>query len=135
MSFTYNPDESTNRDKVRGQIGDTIEGAGPRPTTGRSDESNYSNEVIDATITQEQIWQRAVANFFERLASEYAKKATMSATGGGQSTSFQYSNVSDMYRKLAADWRKRYGYVEDDNTVTEGVSVGVLNLGFQQQNT
>ena len=135
MSFSYNPSESTDKDKVRGQIGDTIEKNGPRPHSDQGINSNYADEVITATITREVTWERAVANMFERLAAEWSKEATFSASGGGQSNSQQYSNVAAEFRKNAETWRKRYGYVEDDDTVTEGVSVGVLRLGFQAVNS
>jgi hypothetical protein len=134
MSFSYNDSETEDKDKVRGAIGDTVQRDGPRPTTNTGEGSNFSDEVITARIAREKVWQRAVANLFETLAAEWSKKASMNASGGGQSTGIQYNNVAEQYRKEAALWRKRYGYIEDDNSTTEGVSLGIINLGFQSRN-
>jgi hypothetical protein len=135
MAFTYDPTEATDIDKVRGQIGDADEYQGPRPAGSGTSETNYQDEVITATIAQEKNWQRAVANMFERLAAEWAKKSARSLSSGGNSASFQYNDASARFTKLATEQRRRYGYVEDDDTVVEGVSTGVLRLGFQATNS
>lgn len=134
MTFSYSPSEPTNLDKVRGQIGDTVEKSGPRPSNDGGGGTNFSDEVIGATITHEKTWQRATANMFERLAAEWSKKASMNASGGGQSTGIQYNSVATQFAKRAEQMRSRYGYIEDDDTVVEGVSSGVLRLGFQATN-
>lgn len=134
MGFSYKPEETTDVHKVRGQIGDTEENKGPRPK-GRTDSStNFSDEVITATITQEKNWQRATANMFERLAAEWSRMASRNFSNGSQSAGHQYNNVSSEFDKRAREWRRRYGYVEDDNTVSEGVGVGTLRLGYQATN-
>ena len=130
MSFTYNDDETADRDKVRGTIQDTIERQGPLP-----DGRNFSNEVIDSIIALEQSWQRAVANLYERLQAAYANKATTSVNAGGMSTSYQYSNQAAEYRRLATEWRNRYGYYDDEtDAVDQSVQVGVFGYGFQETN-
>lgn len=135
MAFIYNENEADDLSKVRGQIGDTEEKSGPRPSNSGGGGTNFSDAVITSTITQEKTWQRAVANIFERLAAEWAKKASINASGSGQSTGIQYNAVAGEFRKQAKLWRDRYGYVEDDATVVEGVSAGVFNLGFQATNS
>lgn len=135
MAFSYKSEETSEVHKVRGQIGDSVEKQGPRPGNDGTSGTNFSDAVITATITQEKSWQRAVANMFERLAAEWSKKATSNFSNGSQSAGHQYNNVSSEFAKRARDWRKRYGFVEDNDTVSEGVSAGVLRLGFQATNS
>lgn len=131
MTFSYNPTESDDKDKVRGEVGDTVQNDGPRPSNQGGEFTNYADETIKARITAEGNWQRATASIFERLATEWARKANMNASGGGQSNSVQHTSTSEKYMKLAKLWRDRYGYKDDDDTVTESVSMGVMRLGFQ----
>lgn len=134
MAFTYSTAESSATHKVRGIIGDTIAKDGPRPGAIGSTDTNFSDEVIAATITQEKNWQRATANMFERLAAEWSKKASKNISSGGGSVGVNYNSVAGEFAKRAVEYRKRYGFVEDDDTVSGGVSTGVFRLGFQATN-
>ncbi len=100
MSVTYVGDLSTDRDRVRFYIGDTVADAGPKP-----EDENFSDEELDGLIAVEGSWQRAVAAAFETLAALWAKHTTFNADG----MSAQQSDIAALHRAAAADWRSRYG--------------------------
>ena len=101
MAFTYDDSLDIDRDKVRFHLQDTVEDNGPKP-----DNSNFSDGELDALITIEGTWQRAVAAGFEALASAWAKETSFSVFNG----SFTRSDAARYYQKLADKWREEYGY-------------------------
>lgn len=100
MTFTYNADVSTDRDKVRLAVFDTVENEGPLPTG-----TNFTDAEIDAFLDQESSWQRAVARALETLANAWATSVTFKADG----VTVTRTDVVREYRQLARDWRRRYG--------------------------
>jgi len=98
---TYDDALSTDRDRVRFHIGDTVSGAGPRPA-----DRNFTDDEIAGMVTNEGSWQRAVANGLERLAREWNRHTTFKADG----LSVNRSDIAKGYRADALDWRKRFGY-------------------------
>ncbi len=100
MAFTYAGTLSTDLDKVRFYIGDTVSSAGPKPSDG-----NFTDAELSGLITAEGSWQRAVAGAFETLSSVWAGR--VDHTAGPRSKSM--SQVADRYAKLAAEWRIKYG--------------------------
>lgn len=98
--FTYLGTLSTDRDRVRFYIQDTVEDAGPRPA-----DANFSDSEIDGLITTEGNWQRAVAAGFERLAAEWTRHPTFKADG----TQVNRSDIAAGYRAQAQEWRKKHG--------------------------
>lgn len=100
MAFTYTGDLSTNRDKVRRQLADTVSGSGPLPQDG-----NFTDAEIDGFITSEGSWQRAVAAGFEALAAAWMRYPTFDQDGFRLSR----TDIAKGYATEAARWRKRYG--------------------------
>jgi hypothetical protein len=100
MAFSYLDDLDTDRDKVRFWLNDIIQGEGPKPSKG-----NFSDAELDAIITIEGSWQRAVAAGFEALASAWQNESSFSVFNG----SFTRSDAAKGYREMALEWRGRYG--------------------------
>jgi|SRR5581483_1598663 len=99
MSFTY--DLSTSVGKVRLNLGDKTNGAGPFP-----DASNFSDEEVAQLLMQEgNDIMRAVAACCEVLANAWA--AIASSSVGPRSE--QSNHVSEMFRQRAMDLRAQYG--------------------------
>jgi hypothetical protein len=106
--FTYDlaSDDSiiTTRSEVRLQIGDSVQGAGPRP-----DFSNYSDVEVDYFLAQEAgHLQRAAALALETLSSEWAKEASKQQLGPASSE----ANQARAFAERAAALRKAYGYTD-----------------------
>jgi hypothetical protein len=104
MTFTYAGDMSTDLEKVRFHIGDTVSSAGPRPSTVAAS-TNFTDEELGGVISTQGSWQKAVAAVFDALASAWA--VFPDSKVGQRSESL--SQVSDNYRKLAARWYDEYG--------------------------
>jgi hypothetical protein len=98
MAFTY--DLTTDRGKVRFQVGDSIEDKGPRPTG-----INYSDAEIDYFLDAGSV-AAAVAQAFDTLASEWSSFALSEREG---EISYDAKVVADGYRKQAAAARQRAG--------------------------
>lgn len=102
MTFTYSGTLTDNTEWVRFTIGDTVSAAGPRPGS----TSNYTDEEIDAVITDAGTKGRAAAFLCETLATEWA------AYAGSVSMADYSENLTaraDYFMKRAADLRKQYG--------------------------
>lgn len=120
MAFTY--DLSTNRGKVRLNLGDTVENSGPRP-----DKRNFSDVEIDHLISTETAGNTAATAFgFEILASEWAAYAIMEREG---EVSFDAKAVSDQYTDIANEWRSK----PDGGTGGGSLQAGVLTLDFMEK--
>jgi len=104
MAFSYDDDLATDRDKVRFWLQDTTESQGPKPNN-----NNFSDAELDALITYEGTWQRAVAGGFEALVAAWQPKTSFSVLSG----SFTRSDASKGYAKQATEWRERYGYGDE----------------------
>jgi len=100
MAFTYVGDLSTNTDKVRFYLRDTVSGSGPLPSDG-----NFTDAEIDGLISVEGSWQRAVAAGFETLAAAWRRYPSFKADG----LSLNRSDIADGYAAQAATWRRKYG--------------------------
>ena len=101
MAFTYTGELTTNRDRVRFYVQDTIENAGPKPSDG-----NFTDSEIDGLVTVEGSWQKAVAAGFETLASAWRRYPNFKADG----LTLSRSDIADGYAKQALEWRRRHGY-------------------------
>lgn len=126
MAFTYNEALSSDRDKVRFNLQDTVAESGPKPG-----DANFSDAEIAGLITAEGSWQRAVAAGFEILASAWMRYPSFRTDALGLSR----SDIAKGYQTQAAAWRKRHGtasgavssravtradaYSDDLDTVTE----------------
>lgn len=100
MAFTYSNSLSTDRDKVRFYIQDTVSNAGPKPG-----DANFSDEEIAGLLAAEGSWQRAVAAAFETLAAAWRRYPSFDADG----LRLNRTDIADGYAAQAQVWRKRYG--------------------------
>lgn len=100
MAFTYIGDLSTDIDKVRFYIQDTVSGSGPKPGDG-----NFTDAEITGLVDVEGSWQRAVAAGFETLSSSWRRYPNFQADG----LRVDRTAIADGYAKQAATWRKKYG--------------------------
>lgn len=103
MSFTYRADLTTDRDKVRFHIQDTVEDAGPKPGDG-----NFSDEELDGLITVAGSWERAVSAAFRALAAAWRRYPDFKADG----LTLKRSDIADGYERAAIEWEKRHGIVK-----------------------
>ena len=99
MSFTYVGDLSTDLDRTRFHINDTVEDAGPRPSDG-----NFSDAELNGLITSEGSWQSAVGAALERLGNEWLRYPSFKADG----LSLNRSDIAKGYLKQAEQWRKQF---------------------------
>jgi hypothetical protein len=100
MAITYVGDLSTDRDKVRFYLQDTVEDSGPKPGEG-----NFTDAEVDGLVNLEGSWQRAVAAGLEALAVAWARYADL--TVGPRKEAL--SQVAKRYQEQAREWRERYG--------------------------
>lgn len=115
MAFTY--DLSATSGRVRLAIGDTVQGAGPRPGG-----ANFSDEEIAALLTIEGSTQRASAACFEALSALWAAQPTDIRVGPrGESYS-----ASSQFAKRAQTMRDTFGQTPGADTApsTPGFVVG-----------
>ena len=113
MAVTYDPALSTNKDRVRFHLQDTVDADGPKPADG-----NFTDEEINGLVTLEGSWQRAVAGGLEALAAAWRKYPSYKA----DDSSLSSSDIADGYAEDAKVWRTAYGYV---STVTRAGSRAV----------
>ena len=100
MTFTYSEALSAARDKLRLNIGDTQESAGPRP-----DNRNYSDAELTYILTQEDDrLNGATALCFELLANEWESYSISEREG---EATFDAKGKAADFDKRAADWRKK----------------------------
>ena len=121
MTFTYVGDLSTNLDKARFFLGDTVQNSGPRP-----DKRNFSDEEIGAIITLASVLTKGIALCFQALASEWTAYANMQRE---ENLWFDARETADKFLKLAKDWQTK-------DEVTDGVGTlgaGVVTLDFMQK--
>jgi len=100
MAFTYKGDHSSDRDRVRFWLQDTVNAQGPKPGNG-----NFTDAEIDALLDLEGSWERATAAGFEALASAWQSKTSFSVFNG----SYSRSDAAKGYLDMARDWRERHG--------------------------
>ena len=101
MAFTYIGDLSTNRDRVRFWVQDTISGSGPKPSDG-----NFTDAEIDGMVTAFGTWQRAVDAALMALASSWRRFPDFRTESG---FSLNRTDIADGFHKQAMDWAKQYG--------------------------
>ena len=107
MSINYDDRLTDDSDKMRFWLQDTVDDRGPKPA-----KKNFSDAEIDALITAEGSWQRAVAAGFEVLTSAWQSETTFSVQNG----SYTRSDAANGYRKMAIEWRDKHGYAGDGAT-------------------
>jgi len=100
MAVTYVGDLSTDRDRVRFHLQDTVEDSGPRPG-----DKNFTDAEIDGLVDAEGTWQRAVAAALEALAVGWGKYADLSVGPRKESL----SQIAKRYQEQAESWREAYG--------------------------
>lgn len=119
MAFTYRL--STDLGKTRLAIGDTVNGAGPRPGG-----ANYSDEEINVYLAPVlgagENYGRAVAQLLRLLANEWTSKASISI---GEYR-VDYNNVAANYRTAAAEWERMTDV--SGAQVAGGIGLGTMTL-------
>lgn len=100
MAFTYAEDLSTDRDKARFHLQDTVENNGPKPGDG-----NFSDAEIDGVVSATGSWQRAVAAGLDALAAGWRRYPTFKADG----LSLNRSDIAKGYEAQAKEWRRMHG--------------------------
>lgn len=102
MTFTYVGDFSTDLDKVRFHIQDTIENSGPKP--GTTTATNFTDEEINGVLSDAGSVDRAVAVMFDALSAVWSQYNDI-RTGPRDE---KLSQQSELYRKRADQWRKEH---------------------------
>ena len=100
MAITYTGELTTDLDRVRFYLGDTVNGTGIKP-----DGSNFTDAELNGLVTLEGSWQRAVAGACEALVMLYAPEVDIAVGPRRESL----SQAAARYEKQAESWRKRYG--------------------------
>lgn len=100
MTITYSGTITSDLDRVRLYIQDTVNGSGPKPNDG-----NFTDEELYGLIAVEGSWQGAVAAAFETLAAAWRRYPTFSADG----LSLNRSGIADGYLEQARQWRQKAG--------------------------
>ena len=116
MAINYDDRLTNDSDKVRFWLQDTVDDRGPKPA-----KKNFSDAEVDALITAEGSWQRAVAAGFEVLTSAWQSETTFSVQNG----SYTRSDAANGYRKMAAEWRERFG---EDGGATEEIGAKAVDF-------
>lgn len=106
MAFSYDDSLSADADKVRFEIGDTVEDAGVRP-----DGRNFSNAEIAYFLTQEVTVGRAVARAAEVLAREWSSHPTEWKLGPED----QKVNAAEYWQGIAEAQRATYGRADAED--------------------
>lgn len=99
MAFTYLGNLSTDLDKARFYIQDTVVDSGPKPSGG-----NFTDAELSALVTAEGTWQRAVAAALDALAAVWSQHSNLTVGPRSQA----YSDVSKAYQERADQWRKEH---------------------------
>lgn len=103
MAFSYDPSLTTDLDKIRRAINDTVENVGALPN-----KRNFADEEIVAIRQQEDDWRLAVAACFDALAAAWSTEVNFDVMSG----SYSNSDPAKRFREAAADYRKRFGHLE-----------------------
>lgn len=118
MAFTYTPDFTTDRDKIRLYIDDTVQGSGKKPN-----DANFTDEEIAGFVTAEGTWERAVAAAFEALAAAWIVHVTYQA----DNMAISHSHIARNYQEQAKQWRNRYGPIDVDSIHGAGSVIVVVS--------
>ena len=100
MAVTYSNTLSTDRDKVRFYINDTVSGAGPKPSS-----ANFDDAEIAGLLTLEGSVGKAVAACLETLAALWAVEVDIAVGSRRESL----SQAATKFESLAKTWRDRHG--------------------------
>ena len=119
MAFTYNGELSTDLDKVRFYIQDTVSGSGPKPSDG-----NFTDDEVTGLLTVEGSWQRAVAASYEALAAAWRKHVSFQADG----LRMDRSDIAKSYAEQAKQWRVKYGGAGSTSTTGKAGSRAVTRV-------
>lgn len=114
MAFTYVGDLSTDLDKLRFEIGDTVSGAGVLP-----DGSNIPDATLNAVLTQEGSVGLAAARVCESLARAWTKIAASISVGSRSESNQQVANWTAQAEQL----RQQYGQ-------RAGTAAGLFSVGM-----
>jgi len=108
-TISYDSNLTTDRDKVRFYLQDTVNGAGPKPADG-----NFTDAELTALLVVEGSWQRAVAGGFEALEAAWRRYPNFSTDG----LTVNRTDIANGYAAKAKEWRKLYGAAGSTGTGT-----------------
>jgi hypothetical protein len=100
MAFSYDDRLTTDRDRVRFYIQDTVSDSGPKPGG-----DNFSDDEIDGLVTLEGSWQKAAAGALEVLAALWGQYVDTQVGPRRE----QLSQTAARYAQMAQQWRSRHG--------------------------
>lgn len=104
MAFSYSPDLDDDISKVRFNIGDSVENAGPRPNT---DVTNFSNEEIQAVLNENSTHAgKATAVLFDTLSAEWTRFAISYTMGPRKEELYR---ISSRYEAMSREWANKSG--------------------------
>lgn len=124
MAFTYDPTEmDTDLAKLRLAIGDTADGAGPRP-----DGSNFSDEELSVFLVEALAaggtWRTAAVQVLRVLANQYAAAAKSTRDA---EISEDLTGTAAVLREQAADFER--STTTSGAPVSQGMTAGLISLG------
>jgi len=99
MAFTYDGDLSTNLGQVRFHIRDTVENAGPLPSSG-----NFTDAELNGLLTVYGTVNKSVSAAMAALASQWSSYANITVGPRRE----EYAAIADAWRKQQAEWDKKY---------------------------
>lgn len=123
MTYSYSEAFTTNKDKIRLRIGDTVESNGPRP-----DRRNFSDEELTFVLSEETTVNASVAHCFEILANEWT---AYDLSEKNDLIGFDAKGLAEDYRKQAQLWRRKAEGLSPDGLGT--LQAGVINLDFMEK--
>ncbi len=112
MAITYQDTLTTDRDRVRFYIGDTVADSGPKPGDG-----NFTDAEIAGLITLSGSWQRAVYAALIALASAWRRHPTFRTESG---FAINNTDIAKGYQDQATEWARKYGFPTTSASGTVG---------------
>lgn len=117
MTVTYTAGSSTDRNRIRFAINDTVSGAGPKPDGGNFSDAEIDLLIADASAAG-QTWRSVVGRLLRFLANQYAIAARAESIG---SVSQNLSGTAAELRRQAADWEAQID--------SSGNEIGAMGAG------
>lgn len=122
MTVTYVGDLSTDLDKVRFHIDDTVENSGVKPGGG-----NYQDAEINALLTaNSNDIDRTITMLFQQLAASWARYVDTQVGDRRESL----SQVAKQYRNLAQKWQSG-----ELSTGENAVYFSEISLGIDEESS
>ncbi|MEO0595071.1 MAG: hypothetical protein AAF126_03075 [Chloroflexota bacterium] len=112
MAFNYVGDGSTDLDKIRFHIQDTVENDGAKPKS-----ANFTDEEIGWLLSANGTVANTVGVLFDTLASAWSRYADT-----------QVGSRRESLGKIASDYRDRAKQWRTENNLGSGTTISVVNF-------